>query len=98
MRSCTRGTWAWPLARALRGIWSSAKPSVPSSLGAPRFSEGGPRGRADDDDGKPKLRRCGAMDGASDIMKPASLDMMCGFGGCVSGVVHWRVLSSGEML
>lgn len=60
----------------LLGIWSSSKPSLPSSsLGAPLLSEGGPRGRppSEELDGFP--RRClVVLEGPSDMGKPASLD------------------------
>lgn len=61
----------------LRGTWSSAKPSPSSSLGAPPgFSEGGPLGRDAEEEGKPLLRLgvAAAREGASDIMKPTSLE------------------------
>lgn len=66
----------WVSAGRRLGIWSSSKPSLPSSsLGAPLLSEGGPRGRppSEELDGFP--RRClGVLEGPSDMGKPASLD------------------------
>lgn len=57
--------------RELRGTWSSAKASPSSSLAAPRFSDGGPLGRVEEEEGKAICRLC---NGASDIMYPASLE------------------------
>ncbi|KAK5624433.1 hypothetical protein RRF57_000150 [Xylaria bambusicola] len=56
------------------GIWSSANPSPSSSLGAAKLSDGGARGRADE----PRWYCLGlgvvaGPEGASDMVKPASL-------------------------
>jgi hypothetical protein len=58
----------------LRGTWSSANPSPSNSLAAPVFSDGGPRGLADDEDGNPRLGVAPPREMASDIGKPASLE------------------------
>jgi hypothetical protein len=58
----------WP------GTWSSAKPSPSSSLGAAKLSDGGARGLAEEPRGNCLgLGVVAGPDGASDMMKPASL-------------------------
>ena len=66
----------------------------PSSLGAPVFSDGGPRSRVEDDEGNPKLRFgvAAERDGASDIMNPVVLD------GAILGEICGRKAEKTEML
>ena len=59
----------------LLGTWSSAKPSSSISLAAPMLSDGGPRGLAEEEEGKPgPLGVAAVREGASDIGYPASLE------------------------
>lgn len=75
--SSTLGIFCASVGR-LFGIWSSSKPSWPSSsLGAPRLSEGGPRGRPPVEELGAFPRRClEVLESPSDKGKPASLDIV----------------------